>query len=250
MSFWSINKNGDGGAELRIEGDIVAEQNFFDWLFGRPDNSAPAIIQEIRSVSGPLTVWVNSPGGSVFAASAIYTALREHGDVTVKIDGEAMSAASVIAMAGDRVLISPTALMMIHNPLTSAQGDIHDMERAMQLLQEAKSGIVNAYVHKTGMSAEEVGLLMDETTFMSADTAIRLGFADEKLFSDDDQPQDVDDVLASLNRSFQVVNHVSNLDTAALRDALRMQPENKADTMRVNRLRLANAYLEGGYYGT
>lgn len=243
MSFWSINKNGDGGAELRIEGEIVVEQGFWDWLLDKPDHSAPAIIQEIRSVSGPLTVWINSPGGSVYAASTIYTALRAHGDVTVKIDGEAMSAASVIAVAGDRVLISPTALMMIHNPLTSAEGDIHDMERAMQLLQEAKAGIVSAYAHKTGMTESEISRLMDETTFMSADTAIRLGFADEKLFSDDKQPPDVDNVLASLNRSFQIANRVSNLDTNMLLNALRMQQENKPDTIRASRLRLAKARL-------
>lgn len=239
MSFWSVNKNGDGGAELRIEGEITSDQSFLAWMFDFPDNSAPAIINEIRSVNGPLTVWINSPGGSVFAASAIYTALRNHGDITVKIDGEACSAASVIAMAGDRVIISPTAMMMIHNPLTSAAGDIHDMERAMQLLREAKDGIVAAYVRKTGLSAEEVGRMMDETTFMSASTAIRLGFADEELFADDTQPSDVSNLMRSAYRVSEVSDRVSKLDTTALRNAL--QKEHKPDTMRAARLRLARA---------
>lgn len=241
MSFWSINKNGDGGAELRIEGEIVTTQDIWDWLIGNPNAVAPMIVREIRAVDGPLTVWINSPGGSVFAASTIYTHLREHGNVTVKIDGEACSAASVIAMAGDRVLISPTAMMMIHNPLTAVEGDIHDMERAMQLLREAKEGIVNAYMQKTGMSADEISQLMDETTFMSADTAIRMGFADEKLFSDDEGKPDVSNLFASLNRTFATVNRVSNLDTAALRDVLQRQFEDKTDTIRANRLRLERA---------
>lgn len=239
MSFWSINKNGDGGAELRIEGEIRSDQSFLAWMFGFPDNSAPAIISEIRSVDGPLTVWINSPGGSVFAASAIYTALRDHGNVTVKIDGEACSAASVIAMAGDTVLISPTAMMMLHNPLTSAEGDIHDMERAMQLLREAKDGIMSAYMRKTGLPAEEIGRMMDETTFMSASTAIRLGFADEELFTDDAQPPDISNLMRSAYRVSEVVDCVSKLDTTALRNVL--QKKHKPDTMRAARLRLARA---------
>lgn len=239
MSFWSVNKNGDGGAELRIEGKITSEQGLLEWMLGMPDKSAPAIIQEIRSVDGPLTVWINSPGGSVFAASAIYTALRNHGNVTVKIDSQACSAASVIAMAGDTVLISPTAMMMLHNPLTSAEGDIHDMERAMQMLCEAKDGIVSAYMRKTGLSAEEIGRMMDETTFMSASTAIRLGFADDELFSDNVQPPDVSNLMRSAYRISEVVDRVSKLDTTALRNAL--QKEHKPDTMRAARLRLARA---------
>lgn len=241
MSFWSINKDGDGGAELRIEGEITSEQGLFEWLFGLPDNSAPAIIREIRSVSGPITVWINSPGGSVFAASSIYTALRDHGNVTIKIDGEACSAASVIAMAGDTVFISPTAMMMIHNPLTSAEGDIHDMERAVHLLHEAKDGIVSAYVRKTGLSADQIDRMMDETTFMSASTAIRLGFADKELFEDEieDKQPDVSNLMRSAYRVSEIVDCVSKLDTVALRNAL--QKKYKPDTMRADRLRLAKA---------
>ena len=90
-------------------------------------------------MKGNITVWINSNGGEVFAASVIYTALKAHkGKVTVKVDGTAISAASVIAMAGDKILMSPTSVMMIHNPLTYAEGEVKDMQKAIDILTEVK----------------------------------------------------------------------------------------------------------------
>ena len=108
--------------------------------------------------------------------------LREYeGKVTVKIDGIAASAASVIAMAGDTVLMSPVSMMMIHNPMTIAFGDSGEMQRAIDMLKSVKDSIINAYELKTGMSRTKLAHLMDAETWMDANKAIELGFADEVI---------------------------------------------------------------------
>ena len=138
------------------------------------------------SGSGNITVWINSPGGDCVAAAQIYNMLMDyHGDVTVKIDGIAASAASVIAMAGTKVLMSPTALMMIHNPLTVAIGDSEEMQKAIDMLSEVKESIINAYEIKTGLSRAKLSHLMDAETWMNANKAVELGFADDLLFKAD-----------------------------------------------------------------
>lgn len=152
----------------------IAEESWFD------DDVTPAMFKdELFSGSGPITVWINSPGGDCIAASQIYTMLMDYkGDVTVKIDGVAASAASVVAMAGTKVLIAPTALMMIHNPATMAFGDHVDMEKAIAMLDEVKESIINAYELKTGLSRRQLSHMMDDTTWMNAKRAVELGFAD------------------------------------------------------------------------
>ena len=125
----------------------IAEESWFD------DDVTPQLFKdELMSGSGNITVWINSPGGDCVAAAQIYNMLMDyHGDVTVKIDGIAASAASVIAMAGTKVLMSPTALMMIHNPLTVAIGDSEEMQKAIDMLSEVKESIINAYEIKPGL---------------------------------------------------------------------------------------------------
>ena len=137
---------------------------------------------ELFSGKGPITLWINSPGGDCIAASQIYTMLMDYPEeVTVKIDGIAASAASVIAMAGTKVLMAPTALMMIHNPATITMGDHEDMKRAIEMLDEVKESIINAYEIKTGVSRIKLSHLMDAETWMNANKAIELGFADDVL---------------------------------------------------------------------
>ena len=138
--------------------------------------------EELFAGSGPVTIWINSPGGDCIAASQIYSMLMDYkGNVTVKIDGIAASAASVIAMAGTKVLMAPTALMMIHNPATAAFGDHVDMKKAIEMLDEVKESIINAYEIKTGISHTQLSHMMDETTWMNAKKAIELGFANDLL---------------------------------------------------------------------
>lgn len=129
--------------------------------------------------NGPITIWINSPGGDCIAASQIYTMLMDYKNyVTVKIDGIAASAASVIAMAGTKVLMAPTAMMMIHNPATVAFGDHADMEKAIDMLSEVKESVINAYEIKTNLPRKQLAHMMDDTTWMNANKALELGFAD------------------------------------------------------------------------
>jgi ATP-dependent Clp protease protease subunit len=121
------------------------------------------------------------------AAAQIYNMLSEYpGKVTVKIDGLAASAASVIAKAGDTVMMSPVSMMMIHNPATVAWGDHVEMQKAIELLDAVKESIINAYVMKSGLSRARLSHLMDAETWMDANKAVELGFADGILYAEDD----------------------------------------------------------------
>ena len=175
--FWNWVQNDDDSRTLYLEGTI-AESSWFD------DEVTPAAFKkDLLSGKGPISIWINSPGGDCVAASQIYNMLMDYpGDVTVKVDGIAASAASVIAMAGSRVLMSPTSLMMIHNPLTLAIGDSEEMKKAIQLLDEVKESIINAYEIKTGLPRNKLSQLMDAETWMNANKAKEYGFCDDILF--------------------------------------------------------------------
>ena len=176
---WKIiqnNKDEPNEAVLYLNGTI-AEESWFD------DDVTPKIFkEELENHQGDITVWINSPGGDCIAAAQIYNLLIEHkGNVTVKIDGIAASAASVIAMAGTTVKLSPVAMLMIHNPMTIAYGNTSEMEKAIEMLQEVKESIINAYELKTGLSRNKLSKLMDNETWMDARKAVELGFADEMM---------------------------------------------------------------------
>ena len=137
---------------------------------------------ELNAGNGDITVWINSPGGDCIAAAQIYNMLMEYkGNVTIKIDGIAASAASVIAMAGTKVLVSPVSMMMIHNPMTVAMGNTNEMQKAIAMLDEVKESIVNAYEIKTGMSRAKISHLMQ----ISKSALINLSYMDsvESSFS-------------------------------------------------------------------
>ena len=153
----------------------IAEESWFD------DDVTPQLFkEELNAGAGDITVWINSPGGDCVAAAQIYNMLMDYkGNVTVKIDGIAASAASVVAMAGTKVLMSPVSMMMIHNPMTVAFGNTAEMQKAIDMLSEVKESIINAYEIKTGMSRTKLAHLMDAETWMDANKAIELGFADE-----------------------------------------------------------------------
>ena len=137
---------------------------------------------ELFAGDGDVVIYLNSPGGDCIAASQIYTMLMDYrGNITVKIDGIAASAASVIAMAGTEVLMAPTSLMMIHNPMTAAFGSREEMEKAIEMLEEVKESIINAYEIKTNLSRARISHLMDSETWMNAKRAIELGFADAMM---------------------------------------------------------------------
>lgn len=213
--FWNFVKNEatetePESVELRIEGDIVDDNNvwMYEW-FGEPSASPNAFKEELNKYNGQdLTVWIDSYGGSVFAGASIYNSLKEHkGKVTVKVDGKAMSAASVIAMAGDEILMSPVAIMMIHNPLTGVYGDMHDLRKTADVLDTVKDSIINAYLTKTNKSREEISQLMDIETYMSANDAVSRGFANGVLYQD--QPIDVAN-MATFTFNKNTINNAKN----------------------------------------
>lgn len=182
--FWNFVKNEDTSeTELLFNGPISE-----DTWWG--DEVTPALFRdELSKVSGNLTVWLNSPGGDVFAASQIYSMLKNHkGKVTVKIDGIAASAASVVAMAGDETLIAPTAMMMIHDPSTLAMGNKSDMEKAIILLDEVKESIINAYETKSHLSRNKIAKMMSNETWLNAKKAHEMGFVDGILFTEKKMP--------------------------------------------------------------
>ena len=175
--FWNWIHNEAGGRVLRLEGPIDDESFWGDEV------TPKAFREELNADADDITVWINSPGGNVFAAAEIYTMLRDYpGSVTVKIDAIAASAASVIAMAGNKVLMSPVAMLMIHDPSTIAMGNTKDMEKAIATLNEVKESIINAYAAKSGLSHNRISKLMENETWMNAKKAVELGFADEILF--------------------------------------------------------------------
>ena len=155
--FWNWVHDDSGGRTLRLEGPIDSE-NFWGDEITPQDFRA-----ELEAGDGDVTVWINSPGGNVFAAAEIYTMLKEYaGSITVRIASIAASAASVVAMAGDRVEMSPTALLMIHDPSTIAMGNAKDMEKAIATLNEVKESIINAYAAKTGLRHGRIADLMSD----------------------------------------------------------------------------------------
>ena len=190
--FWNWVKNEESDSfgsdrTLYLDGEISDET----W-YG--DEVTPSLFkQELESGDGNITLWINSPGGDVFAAAQIYNMLMDYPhDVTVKIDALAASAASVIAMAGTKVLMSPVAMIMVHNPATIAIGDSEEMQKAIDMLAEVKESIMNAYEIKSGLSRHKISQLMDAETWMNAKEAVKLGFADEILFAGkkEDEPSD------------------------------------------------------------
>ena len=189
--FWNWIRNSEGERTLRLEGPIDEDSVWGDEI------TPKAFRAELEEDTGDITVWICSPGGNVFAAAEIYTMLREYpGTVTVKIDSIAASAASVVAMAGDRVLMSPTGMLMIHDPSTIAIANSEAMRKASEVLNEVKESIINAYMAKTGLSHARIANLLSNETWMNAKKAVELGFADGILFEDadsDDGPVEEED---------------------------------------------------------
>ena len=184
--FWNWIRNEDESVPdmertLFLNG-MISDETWYG------DEVTPQLFKdELNAGNGNITVWINSPGGDVFAAAQIYNMLRDYkGSVTVKIDGIAASAASVIAMAGDKVCVSPVAMMMIHNPATMAMGEAKDMQKAITMLNEVKESILNAYEFKTGLTRARLSHMMDDETWFNAKKAVELGFADKILFDSDE----------------------------------------------------------------
>ena len=181
MTFWNLKNDAEAPEDgvLDIDGEIVAERGWFT-----PDGACIAkdFRKALKGVKN-VTVRINSPGGDVMAGAEIYSALREHsmngkGTVTVIVTALAASAASIIAMAGDRILMHPVAYMMIHNPWTIAMGDAKELRKTAKTLDVISEGLVSAYQIRTGKDREELKKMLENETWMSAGTCVEEGFAD------------------------------------------------------------------------
>lgn len=204
----------------------IAEESWFD------DEVSPKIFKdELNGGNGDIIVWINSPGGDCVAAAQIYNMLRDYkGNVTVKVDGIAASAASVIAMAGDKVLMSPVSMLMIHNPMTVAYGSSDEMQKAIEMLSSVKDSIVNAYEIKTGLSRAKLSHLMDAETWMDANKAVELGFADDILKRDNNTDDMVTPTVSMLYSKTAVTN--SLMDKIAHKCKIQQkQNTTKADSL-------------------
>lgn len=199
----------------------IAEEGWFD------DDVTPQLFKdELMSGSGNITVWINSPGGDCVAAAQIYNMLMDYkGDVTVKIDGIAASAASVIAMAGTKVLVSPVSMLMIHNPMTAAFGNSDEMQKAIEMLGSVKDSIINAYEIKTGLSRAKLSHLMDAETWMDANKAVELGFADEIMQRSTETENTAAPTVSMLYSKANVVN--SLMEKIAAKCAIQPKAETK-----------------------
>lgn len=199
----------------------IAEESWFD------DDVTPQLFKdELMSGSGNITVWINSPGGDCVAAAQIYNMLMDYkGDVTVKIDGIAASAASVIAMAGTKVLVSPVSMLMIHNPMTAAFGNSDEIQRAIEMLGSVKDSIINAYEIKTGLSRAKLSHLMDAETWMDANKAVELGFADEIIQRSTETENTAAPTVSMLYSKANVVN--SLMEKIAAKCAIQPKAETK-----------------------
>lgn len=186
MKFWKwSNSVSSNNQELILDGPIASDTWWSDEV--TPD----LFREELKQHAGDLTVVINSPGGDVFAGLAIYNALVNHnGNVTVRVDGLAASIASVIAMAGDKIIMSPGSMIMIHRPSVYAAGTVDDMEKAKDVLMKIEEGITPIYAKRTGLSDEKIAELLEAETWMLADKAVELGFADEVSEAPEKQKQD------------------------------------------------------------
>ena len=209
--FWNWIKDEGGGRTLRLEGPIDNE-NFWG------DELTPQMFREdLESDEGPVTVWINSPGGNVFAAAEIYTMLKEYaGEITVKIASIAASAASVVAMAGDKIQMSPTALLMIHDPSTVAMGNARDMEQAIATLNAVKDSIINAYALKTGLRKSKISEMMENETWLDAKEALRLGFCDTILYTDGQDPEEEPEDNTDTERITNMLFSTRQMDLAIM----------------------------------
>ena len=222
--FWNWVRDSDTGERTLVLNGQIAEDSWFG------DEVTPAIFRdELMKGEGNITVWINSPGGDVFAAAQIYNMLMDYkGNVTVRIDGLAASAASMIAMAGTTVEMSPVGMLMIHNPSTAVIGNTKEMQAAIQMLDEVKESILNAYELKTGQSRQSLSDLMDAESWMNAKKAVELGFADKILFANEDEEKQSEGVEAMLFSQRAVTNSlIDKIKAQSLKFVKAAVPDNR-----------------------
>jgi ATP-dependent Clp protease, protease subunit len=216
--------------KIKISGVIIPNdyQEIYDWI-GWDATSPRKVESLLNDMQGDVTVEINSGGGSVYAGSEIYTMLKSHeGNVTIKVTGLAASAASVIAMAGNKTLMSPTAQLMIHNATISTHGDYREMDHTSDFLKNVNQSIVNAYKLKSGLADEDLKEMMDKETWFTAQQALENKLIDEVMFENQMQ------VAASVGSGLLPQDVINTLKTKLLND----QPTNNKSDFLLAKLNL------------
>ena len=205
--FWNWTRNEETGERiLRLDGVI----DDFKWGDDDTLTTPKEFREELNSTTGDIVIYINSPGGNIFAAAEIYAMLKEYsgGKITVKIPAFAASAATMIACAGDTVEVSPLAVIMIHNPVLNwVEGEEKDMLKAAEYLADIKENVINAYEMKTKLSRQEISDLMDAETYLNAKKAVELNFADKFMFEENRQGEEM---TAEMFSNKQAVNSLVN----------------------------------------
>lgn len=229
--FWNWTKNEETGERELVIDRAIGGDNFWSWLF---DEITPKKFrEELNSGDGDIVVRINSEGGDIFAANEIYNMLKEYrGKVRVKIDAMAASAASVIAMAGDSVEISPVGMIAIHNPWTGVVGAADEFKTVANQLESIKENIINAYERKTHLPRTKLAKMMDEETFIHARKAVELGFADKIIGEENLSAEKANDSMSSRQ---QIMNSIKN--------ALRIKNKSAVSDNRVDAVKLQNRLL-------
>ena len=225
-----------------MKGVIIPNEDKWIYEWFEIENTTPNdVLNALPTDNSPVEVVINSGGGDVYSGSEIYTALKDYpGTVTVKIVGIAASAASVIAMAGDKVLISPTAQIMIHNVASVAQGDYRVMKHEAEVLKNYNKSIANAYMLKTGLSQEELLNLMDKETWLNAQQAKEKGFVDEIMFDEGNR------LVASVQVGVlpqNVINKMRNMKNELMQKSKTNQDDNEIKLAKA-RLKLKTLEVE------
>lgn len=206
--FWNLIKNEEdtSSAELQIYGEIASEESWWS------DVITPQQFKEDLNSLGDLdelVVRINSPGGDVFAASAIYTLLKDSAaQIIVKVDGFCASAATIIAMAGDEIQMSPAGMFMIHDPLSGLLGyyNAQDLREVANTLDKVKESIMNAYTMRTDKTQDEITSMMSDSTWLTADEALDEGFIDKIMFQEEEEELDDEAVF---DGKHLIINKVS-----------------------------------------
>lgn len=215
LKFWNFVNSGEDEAELYIYGVICNGEGWIYEWFGMEATDQVQFIKDLKALGTKknITVYINSLGGDVYAAQTILDVLKRNpANITVYIDGIAASAASVIAMAGDKIIMPLNAQIMIHDPLVDLYGQFNasDMEKMKDFLDQIKSGIIAAYMTKSNMSEKEIAKLMSKETWLTAKQALEMGFADEILYDKSIEVVNAGKFLIVNSLSFDVSKLQSN----------------------------------------
>lgn len=226
--FWKFeNKvSSEGSSTLYLDGDISSVTWWGDEV------TPEEFRNELRQMKGDLTVHINSQGGDVFAGVTIYNALKDYGKgkVTVKVDGLAASIASVVAMAGDEIIMSPGSMMMIHNPWSMGVGSAEELRKAADTLDEIREAILPIYTDRSGQSEDTVQELMDNETWMTAEKAVELGFADTVQKSKVEQPKEDEKEDSITNLMMANFAFSMSATKSAMKDLIKKVNNSERDT--------------------